>query len=157
MERCPDCGARVNGAQVCERCGAFDFEGLTSWVCFPCGAQNAHGQTRCGCGRERTVVCGACGAELSFACQSCPGCGVPRFAFAAAEEARHSSEEVQHLRGSARTLAVGLAPVVFAGLLLLFASGHPTARITGAWLLGLAIAGEGYALSAHRQARRRLQ
>ncbi len=156
--RCPDCGASVKGAQVCESCGAFDFEGVTSWVCFPCGAQNAHGQARCeGCGRERTVQCGACGAEAAFAGERCPACEVPRFAFAAAKEARTRSEEVERLRESARTLAVGLAPVACAGLLLILASAHPGARIAGASLLTLSLAGGGYALSTHRQARRRLE
>lgn len=155
--RCPDCGADVKGAQVCQSCGAFDFEGVTSWVCFPCGAQNAHGQSRCGCGRERTVECGACGAEATFAGERCPACGVPRFAFAAAQEARSRSEEVQHLKDAARTLALGLTPVACAGILLIVASAHPGARIAGASLLTLALAGEAYALTAHRQARRRLE
>lgn len=155
MESCPDCGAPVQGAGVCARCGAFDFEGLTSWVCFSCGAQNAHGATACPCGRERSVECGACGAEAPFAGSACPECGVPRFAFEAAAQARQRSEEVQRLRGAARALALGLAPVACAGLVLLFVSGAAT-RLTGAGLLGLALAGEGYALSTHRQARRRL-
>jgi hypothetical protein len=157
MERCPDCGASVRGAQVCASCGAFDFEGVTSWVCFPCGAQNAHGESRCTCGRERTLECGACGAEVAFAGQTCAGCGVPRFAFAAAQEARCLSEEIEHLREAARTLALGLIPTACAGLLLLFTSAHPSARITGASLLALAVAGEGYALSTHRRARRQLE
>lgn len=157
METCPDCGARVSGAQVCSSCGAFDFEGVTSWVCFPCGAQNAHGESRCSCGRERVVECPACGAEVPFAEQTCPRCQVPRFAFAAAQEARRRSEEIEHLREAARALMLGLAPMVCAGFVLLFGSAHPYARITGASLLGLAIAGEGYALQTERRARRRLE
>ncbi|MBI5544367.1 MAG: hypothetical protein HY901_10785, partial [Deltaproteobacteria bacterium] len=133
MERCPDCGAEVKGALVCASCGAFEFEGLTSWVCFPCGAQNAHGTQRCGCGRERTLECGACGAEVPLAAERCPRCAVPRFAFAAAEEAQRRSREIQKMREGARTLAVGLAPLACAGLLLLLVSAHPSARFTGAW------------------------
>jgi len=155
--RCPDCGAIVSGAQVCESCGAFDFEGVTSWVCFPCGAQNAHGQARCGCGRERTVQCGACGAEVAFALEKCPGCGVPRFAFAAAQEARGRSEEFEHLRESARTLAWGLVPVAAAGGLLVGCAPHGGARIVGAVLLGLALFGEGYAVATLRRAKRTME
>ena len=102
-------------------------------------------------------MCGSCGQELPFATERCPRCGVPRFAFAAAEEARHRSEEAQHLRQVARALAVGLAPMACAGLILLLASAHPTARLAGVWMLGLALAGEGYALSTHRRARRGLE
>ena len=157
MVRCPDCGSPVTGAQVCERCGAFDFEGLTSWVCFPCGAQNAHGQLVCTCGRERTMECGACGAEVSFAVEKCPRCQMPRFAFNAALEARHRSEEVQRQRDGARSLAVALVPVACVGIFLLVASAHPSARVTGAGLIGLAIIGEGWALLSSRQARKRLE
>ena len=157
MDRCPDCGGKIKGAQVCASCGAFDFEGLTSWVCFPCGAQNAHGQTRCTCGRERTMECPACGAEMGFTAETCPRCSVPRFAFGAAAEARQRSEEVQRQREGAKALAVGLLPVACVGILLLVASVHPTARVTGASLVGLSILGEGYALLSLRQARRRLE
>lgn len=156
MESCPDCGARVKGAQVCARCGAFDFEGLTSWVCFACGGQNPHGVIRCSCGRERIVECAACGAEMPFGHGECVSCGVPRFALAAAEEALCRSDEIQRLRNAARALAMGLVPVACAGLLLVTASTAVSARVAGASLLALALVGEGYALAAHRQARRRM-
>jgi len=157
MERCPDCGGKIKGAQVCARCGAFDFEGLTSWVCFPCGAQNAHGQARCTCGRERTMECPACGAEMGFTLETCPRCSVPRFAFGAAAEARGRSEEVQRQRDYAKALAVRLLPMACVGILLLAISTHPAARVTGASLVGLALVGEGWALLSHRQASRRLE
>ena len=157
MERCPDCGSPIQGSQVCERCGAFDFEGLTSWVCFPCGAQNAHGQARCSCGRERSVECAACGGEVAFAAETCPHCGVPRFAFVAVAEARGRSEEVERRRGWARAFAIALAPIALCGLAMLLWAARPLGRIAGGALLGLSIAGEGYALATRRQVRRTLE
>ena len=146
----------MKGAQVCERCGAFDFEGLTSWVCFPCGAQNAHGQTRCGCGRERTVECAACGSEVPFAGDMCPRCRVPRFAFVAVAEARDRSEEVERRRGWARALAITFVPLALSGLALLLGAARTSGRVTGAALLGLSFAGEGYAIVEYRRSRRGL-
>lgn len=51
---------------------------------------------------------------------------------------------------------MGLVPVACAGLLLVTASTALSARVAGASLLALALVGEGYALAAHRQARRRM-
>jgi len=147
----------VRGAQVCESCGAFDFEGVTSWVCFPCGAQNAHGETRCACGRERTVECGSCGEDVVFACERCPKCGVPRFAFAAAEEAKRIAVEALKLRNSARVLAMVFTPLAIAGLALLLLGGTAGRHLSGTGLLALGLAGDAYALVTQRRARRGLE
>ncbi len=156
MERCPDCGSDVHGAQVCGRCGAFDFEGVTSWVCFPCGAQNAHGETRCACGRERTVECGACGEDVPFASERCPKCGVPRFAFAAAEEAQRISSAALKLHEGALRLGLLFTPVALLGLVLLL-GGSLGRRVGGGALLALGLSGDAYALVLHRRARRAVE
>ncbi len=152
--RCPDCGMRLEG-EVCSSCGAFDFAGLTSWVCFACGAQNAHHQGRCGCGRERVVECAACGAEVPFAEGRCAKCGTGRELFEAAKEARARSEEVLRLRRAARSLTWRAAPMLCLGACLLWKGSTPL-RMAGGGLVGLSVVGGAYALVTARQARRQV-
>jgi hypothetical protein len=150
---CRDCGNELSGASLCGRCGALATE--TEWVCFDCGAQNESGQARCGCGRDRLIECGSCGEEIPFASERCPGCGVPRFAFEAVEEARRQTLEIQKARAGARNLALALAPVGAAGAVLTI-RGTPLAVAAGCCLVAFALGGAAWAFAADRQARRRL-
>ena len=155
--RCPDCGLLLLGAQVCPACGAFDFGGPTGWVCFPCGAQNPHGIAACTCGRPRTVECGSCGEDAPFRSERCPGCGVPRFAFDAAREARGQAERLGHSREAARWLALRSLVLVGAGAALLLLSSRASAHLAGWTLLATGAGGEVYALVLSRSVRRELQ
>lgn len=121
---CPQCACELDGAGLCEVCGASDFHGAGLWICYSCGQNNGPLEERCrGCRKNHVIACPACGYETfhrDLRCESCGAAralfpGIRRLLLAAAAPATLSRGS--RGRRGALSLAIALVALLFSGVL----------------------------------------
>lgn len=133
---CPQCACELNGARLCEVCGAADFHGDGLWICFSCGCNNGAIEERCrGCGKHHVIACPACGYEGYHRDLRCESCGAARALYPTirrmlSEAAEAEPVPVVRNRAAAVSVAVALFAFAVAGTLGLVGK-HTEATVAG--------------------------
>lgn len=121
---CPACSCELDGAGLCEVCGAADFHGAGLWICYACGQNNGPREERCrGCRKNHVIACPACGYETFHRDLRCESCGAARALFPAirrmivAAAAPVVAAGERRGRHGALSLAIALVALVASGVL----------------------------------------
>lgn len=135
--RCPSCSCELDGARLCEVCGAADFHGAGLWVCFSCGERNGRGDDRCRtCNKHHVIACPACGFEGFHKDAFCESCGAARAFYPTILRLLAVSAQPRPLppaQGRALALSLVLAVVALSVAATLGAVGQKTeAAVAGA-------------------------
>lgn len=136
---CPQCACELDGAGLCEVCGAADFHGAGLWICYSCGQNNGPMEPRCrGCGKNHVIACPACGYETFHRDVRCESCGAARALFPAIRRMLTEISDLdRHREFQRRPLVLSLVIALMALMLAaVLGSGGKRAEATYCWGCG---------------------